>query len=96
MFFYVRKESRKAVEVALGVRIEFMVVTLATTHRRAHPDGRRRADAVGGVFGQVLLVLRAALVGRLQLAVVAGGYVLPIRRIWQQITRQLLRCELVK
>ena len=86
----VREEGGEGVEVAGRVRIELVVVTLGTAHRRAQPDARVVADAVGRVLEQELLGLGAALEGDHVQAVVGRRHALPHRRVRQEVPRQLL------
>ena len=64
--------------------------------RRAEPGDRHRPHAVGGVLGQVLLRLGAALAGHHVQAVEAGGDELLGRRVGQQVAGELLDRELVE
>ena len=73
-----------------------MVVALGAAERRAQPHARGVANAVGEVDRAVLLRLRAALLGRLQQSVVAGGDALRVRRAGQQVAGQLLGGEAVE
>ena len=92
----VREERRERVEVARQVRVELVVVALGAAERRAQPDARGVAHAVGEVDGAILLRLRAALLGRLQQPVVPGGDPLVAARVGQQVARELRGREAVE
>ena len=73
-----------------------MIVALRAADRRREPHGRQVAHAVGGVARQKLLGLRATLARDQVQAVVGRGDALLLGRIVEQITRELLACELVE
>ena len=73
-----------------------MVVALGTAHGRPQPHRREVSHPIRGVLGQILPVLRAALVRRLEQSVVARRDLLVDRRRGQQVSRQLLRRETVE
>jgi hypothetical protein len=95
-FLDVGEEGREAVEVLRGEGIELVVVALGAAERRAHPDARGVADAVGGGLRLVLPGLRAALFGREVELVVARRDLRPQRRVRQQVSRELLHREAVE
>ena len=96
LLLHVGEEGLERVEVARRVRVELVVVALRAAHRRAHPHARDVANAVGEVDGAVLLRLRAALLGRLQEAVVARGDPLLEAGVGQEVPRELLGGEAVE
>ena len=57
------EERRQLVELALGERVELVVVAYSAVGRQAEPDLRHGLGAVAGVVDQVLLGNCAALVG---------------------------------
>ncbi len=95
-FLDVGEDRGQAVEVLRGERVELVVVALAAAHRLAQPHGRHVAHPVGVVLRQVLLRLGAALLGRLEQAVVGGADARLQRRARQQVAGELLPRETVE
>ena len=92
----VGEEGGQAVKVLLSVRVVLVVVAFGTPHRCAHPHFGDIAHAVGHILGHVLLGLSTALFCGLQKTVVAGGDLVLVRRIRQQIAGELFNRELVE
>ena len=91
----VREEGGEGIEILLRVGVELVVVTLGATHRRAHPDRRGVADTFGGVLGQVLLWLNAALGRHHPQPVVPRGDLVMLGAFRKQVPGQLLARETV-
>ena len=96
VFLDVGEEGGEAVELPGGEGVELVVVALAAAHVVPEPDGGDVADAVGRVFGHVLLGLGAALLGRHGEPVVARGDLLLGGRVGQEVAGQLLDGEAVE
>jgi hypothetical protein len=95
-FLDVGEKGFHLIKVLGRKRIVLVVVAFAAAHGRAEPRPRQGADAVGGVFGQVFLGLRAAFAGFHIEAVVAAGDFLFGGGMGQKVARDLLDGELVE
>ena len=90
---HVGEEGLQGVEVSGLDRVELMVVALRAAERAAQPGVGDRADALGAVFGEILLELGAAFAGHHVQAVVAAGGQLFFGRVRQQVAGELLTRE---
>ncbi len=77
-------------------RVVFVRVALGAGHRRPHPRGHRRVDAVDDRGVAELLVVRASLAVRHRVPMKRGRDELVLGRIRQQVARYLLDRELVE
>ncbi len=77
-------------------RVVLVGVALGACHGRAHPDGVGRVDAVDDGGGAVLFIVRAPFVLGHRVAVESRGDQLLLRRIRQQVARELLDGEPVE
>ena len=87
------EEGVELVILALGDRVELVVVALGAADGQAEPDGARGVDAVDDVGGLVLGGDRAALVVDHVVAVEPAGDLLLERGVRQQVAGKLLDGE---
>ena len=92
----VGEEGLHRIKILGGEWIILVVVTFAATHRRAQPRHRDRPHPVRGIFGQILLGLRAPLPGHHVQPVEPRGHVSIHGRIRQEVARKLLDSEFVE
>ena len=92
----VSKEGGQRIKIVGGIRIELVIMTLRTSDRCSHPDGRQVTNPIRLIHRQVLFRLHAAFMRCLQESVVAGGDFLVLSRIRKQIASQLFASKLVE
>ena len=90
------EEGSELVILALGERIEFMVVATTAVERQAKPNRAHRLGHIEDIIDAILLGNAAALAVNHVIAVEAGSQDLIVRRIRQKITGQLLDGELIE
>ena len=90
------EEGGELVILALGERIEFMVVATTAVERQAKPDRAHCLGHVEDIIDAILLGDAATLAVNHVVAIEAGGQDLFVRRIRQKITGQLLDRELIE
>src|ERR1044071_2493607 len=89
------EKSRQAVVVALGHRIEFMVMTPATLERESQKSGAESMDTVGYVFIAPFFFDTSTFVGLAMKAIKSGCQALLASCARQQVAGQLLGQEAV-
>src|SRR5207245_794105 len=92
----VMEKREETVEILLGQRIIFVIVTPRAAQRQPQPDGGGGFDAVGAIFNEEFFGNDPALLIDHVVAVKAGRDLLIKRRIWQKVAGQLLDGELIE
>ena len=92
----VGEERLHRIEILRQERIELVVVAFRAAHRAAQPDGAERAHAVGAVLGEIFLRLETALRRGAVQTIVGRRDAFFERRVRQQVSGDLLACELVE
>ena len=90
------KEGEELEILPLRNRIELVVVAAGALEREPHEGGGRGLRAVGHVFHAILLVDHAPFGREHVVAAEAGGDPLGLRRLGQEVARELLDHELVE
>ena len=90
------EECEELVELALRDRVELVIVAARAAEREPKKGRAGRADAVDHCFDAILLEIGAPFLIDHRVAMEAGGDELVLRRLWQQISGNLLDHELVE
>ena len=83
------EETAHLIVFALRHRVELVIMTLRTLHGEAEECGRGRVDAINEILDTVVFINNSAFVGGRIVAQEAGGDLLFLARIWQEVTREL-------